>query len=223
MGDTMQAKAWAREVRRHERRKTNDVKDITRKRPEEGLPPAEVDLSRIPARHRAARTARGGWTAADSSDAVPNGKLLHPNERGGGAPPKSWAPRDGEDYNSNRIARGQMKDHRRFRNPSRMPVEPMCSNPVIPGETVARRQIRTRELGTMQLSEDTKGPGQGQAPEHKQLHVGLFRGHDGSKRRIMPVVGAGRRAGRRVQHSTGARLRYLLSESDLAAAPPPWA
>jgi hypothetical protein len=63
-------------------------------RPEE-VAHADVDKGRIPAHHRAARTARGGWTAAGTEDAVDNGKLLHPNERGGQvslSPPPSTLP-----------------------------------------------------------------------------------------------------------------------------------
>ena len=75
--------------------------------------------------------------------------------------------------------------------------------------TEARPTIRVRQLGSLSLSEDTKGPGQGERPAHTHATVGLYRGHDGSRRRVM----VGRRKGQARQASTGARLRYLLEQA----------
>jgi hypothetical protein len=44
---------------------------------------------------------------------VSDGKLLHPNERGGRAPPPSWVPVEGVDNGSQAVARAHLRNHRR--------------------------------------------------------------------------------------------------------------
>ena len=181
---------------------------------------------RVPVRHQAARTARGGWTAADAINAqVGGGKLVHPTTC---SPPKHWAPSCPEGSTSNSIIKTQFKYHQRNRR--RLPEEqvPMCADPTLAhtnakGGSMPKPSIRARKLGSMALSADTN-IGQGEMPEGTGvLAYGQHAQYEhGAGRRIAK---AGRRAGRVregvQQPSPGKRLREL-QEANSAKSHEQW-
>ena len=124
----------------------------------------EVETAkRLPERHRAARTARGGWTAQGEIDAQERGMLVDPT---GCLPPPSWRPTVPEGgARSNAIIKQQFRYHMRDR--SRLPDDTMglgSGDPTIEGSrfkggSTSKPSIRTRDMGSFVLSEDTKGPG----------------------------------------------------------------
>ena len=78
------------QVRNSKQRDKISVRDIDGASPDmyRGFPQPHT---RVPGEHRPARTPRGGWTAAASEDASPNGKLTYPQNM---EPPSQWSPSD---------------------------------------------------------------------------------------------------------------------------------
>lgn len=167
---------------------------------------------RLPDRHRAARTARGGWTAQGEVDAQDRGVLVDPT---GCLPPPSWRPTvpDGG-MRSQTIIKQQFKYHMRDRE--RLPDDTMghgSGDPTIQptrfrGGSIPKPSIRTRDLGSFVLSEDTKGPG-------NDVHGHQGRNNEGTGNRMNETERAAqRRVARHGRRSTrqpamGRRLRDM--------------
>ena len=146
------------QVRNSKQRDKISVRDIDGASPDmyRGFPQPHT---RVPGEHRPARTPRGGWTAAASEDASPNGKLTYPQNM---EPPSQWSPSDPSLTKSYSQIRAQIAGHTRVRR--QMPESPMGHGSVVAGSTVphlagstvgvSRRRRAARRVALNPLSPD---------------------------------------------------------------------
>jgi hypothetical protein len=183
-------------------------------------PPAK----RLPDHHQAARTARGGWTAKDAIDAQDRGLLVEPTDC---LPPPHWEPTVPEGgLRSNAVIKQQFKYHMRDR--TRVPDaslglgsgDPTIQPTRFKGGSTSKPSIRTRDLGSMVLSEDTKGPGNDAHGYQGQNEAGIgTRQNETQRANARREPKHGRRARR--QPSVARRLREM-EETNSAQAHNDW-